>query len=248
MLILYKYLLIKPHLNLNDVKSGRRPPVNHFHQSVKDAWFPSSSAMGIFRLLVKSLISQSTNSLIHNSPSSSSSCYSRNFFTLSSIAQPSIYHCTPRIIHNSFTFYQNHCNFRRRFLFPLSSTFGPLFLSFPPWKLSQSATPLLLGDVVSVNLPKVPSALKLPYKLGFPSTRVLLREDFKKNNKNGASAEEFVQSKLIAAESHAGCAFEVADSYLNLPNFISFSRLLSGPLLGWYTLHFFPVHMLYDYD
>lgn len=196
--------------------------------------------MGFFSLLVKSLLSESTKTLSHNSPSSSSSSYSRNFFTLCSIAKPSIYHCTPRIIHNPFIFHQNHYNFRRRFLFPLSSTFGPLFLSFPPWKLSQSATPLLLGDVVSINLPKVPSALKLPYKLGFPSTRILSKKkDSKKNTENGESAEEFAQSKLIAAESLAGSTFEVADSYLNLPNFISFSRLLSGPLLGWYILHFF---------
>lgn len=204
---------------------------------------------------MKSLLSESTKTLSHNSPSSSSSSYSRNFFTLCSIAKPSIYHCTPRIIHNPFIFHQNHYNFRLRFLFPFSSTFGPLFLSFPPWKLSQSATPLLLGDVVSINLSKVPSALKVPYKLGFPTTRILSKEDSKKNTENGESAEEFVQSKPIAAESLAGSTFEVADSYLNLPNFISFSRLLSGPLLGWYILHFFfffsfqvRIEMLYAYD
>lgn len=73
----------------------------------------------------------------------------------------------------------------------------------------------------------------MPYKLGLPSTHILSKEDSKKNNKNGKNAEEFLQSKLLAAESHSGYAFEVADSYLNLPNFISFCRLLSGPLLGW---------------
>ncbi|KAI7726117.1 hypothetical protein M8C21_020196 [Ambrosia artemisiifolia] len=95
---------------------------------------------------------------------------------------------------------------------PIPNNFHcPLFLSFPPWKLLQSATPLYFqSDVVSV--PKVlrPFDLiqepKFPIKLGF------------------VKSEEYVGDRKGS---------EVLQSFVNWPNFISMTRLVSGPVLGW---------------
>ncbi|WVZ13257.1 hypothetical protein V8G54_017787 [Vigna mungo] len=90
---------------------------------------------------------------------------------------------------------------------------GPLFLTRPPWKLSQSATPLYLHEN-AVVFPKVhpfnllryapPLPLPLPLPLRFPDP--------------------------VPSVSTNPSLFH---SFVNLPNFISFSRLLSGPLLAW---------------
>ncbi|CAK9146837.1 unnamed protein product [Ilex paraguariensis] len=118
---------------------------------------------------------------------------------------------------------QNPLLYRSRFLSPLSN--GPLFLSSPPWKLSQSATPLYMqSDVVS--LPNVEHLnllrrRKFPINLGFQSvvsTRGLLKET---NRKEFIHQEENITRGGLT------------DSFVNLPNLISMSRLLSGPLLGW---------------
>ncbi|XVE51138.1 hypothetical protein DITRI_Ditri02bG0015000 [Diplodiscus trichospermus] len=100
---------------------------------------------------------------------------------------------------------------------------GPLFLSSPPWKLSQSATPLwgnaaVLRKVQALNLDLIRGGgAKFPVKLRFGSVlsdpRVLDRVE---TNKEGTKERE-----------------AVLESLLNLPNFISISRLVSGPLLGW---------------
>nr|GMD92990.1 cardiolipin synthase (CMP-forming), mitochondrial [Ipomoea batatas] len=95
----------------------------------------------------------------------------------------------------------------------------PLFLSSPPWKLSQSATPLhLQPNLVLLRVRAL--NLKLPYKLGLQATssapRLLLNGPQEK--------QQFAESQLVA---------EIRDSFVNFPNFISFSRLLSGPLLAW---------------
>lgn len=97
----------------------------------------------------------------------------------------------------------------------------PLFLSSPPWKLSQAATPLhLQPNLVLLRVRAL--NLKLPYKLGLQSTssapNLLL---------NGPQEKQFVESQLVE---------EIRDSFVNLPNFISFSRMLSGPLLAWYCV------------
>ncbi|KAJ8761894.1 hypothetical protein K2173_005605 [Erythroxylum novogranatense] len=92
---------------------------------------------------------------------------------------------------------------------------GPLFLSSPPWKLSQSATPLhLRGD--SLVLKKVEAfhlnLLKSPVGSGFAARVVFDRVD---------DVEE------------DGFGNPMVESFVNLPNLISFSRMLSGPFLGW---------------
>lgn len=85
---------------------------------------------------------------------------------------------------------------------------GPLFLSYPPWKLSQSATPLFYLQSHVVFLPKLQTPLNSP-KLGLLTGNQLTR---------------------LALDLHRP---SLADSFLNFPNLISFTRLLSGPFLGW---------------
>lgn len=88
---------------------------------------------------------------------------------------------------------------------------GPLFLSSPPWKLSQSATPLYFqSDVVLV--PSIP-ALDLLRRRKFP-----VNLEFDRIVRNEPS------------ESEAG---GLVESFVNLPNLISIGRLVSGPFLGW---------------
>ncbi|XP_021719680.1 cardiolipin synthase (CMP-forming), mitochondrial-like [Chenopodium quinoa] len=114
-----------------------------------------------------------------------------------------------------------------RFLSPLSSDViispsfslfnGPLFLSSSPWMLSQSATPLLVrSDVILPRSLKILQNAKLgfPINLGFvkPSSDARIEKIDAKVDVNGGG---------------------LVDSIVNLPNFVSFARLLSGPLLGW---------------
>lgn len=108
-----------------------------------------------------------------------------------------------------------------RFLSPLSKWIipfqhGPLFLASPPWKLSQAATPLYLRgngvvrrrvEALNLNLNLLRARTRFPLKL-------LDRVD--------SRSEESSQRGLV-------------DSFVNVPNFISFSRLVSGPVLGWYA-------------
>ncbi|XP_062160953.1 cardiolipin synthase (CMP-forming), mitochondrial [Alnus glutinosa] len=101
---------------------------------------------------------------------------------------------------------------RPLFRFPCSTKWlfspsfhGPLFLSFPPWKLSQSATPLYLQcKATAVVLRRA-----LPITLG-QADAVLHKVEGPKE-----PCDAFL------------------DSFVNLPNFISMTRLLSGPVLGW---------------
>ncbi|XP_076909453.1 cardiolipin synthase (CMP-forming)-like [Bidens hawaiensis] len=92
---------------------------------------------------------------------------------------------------------------------------GPLFLSYPPWKLLQSATPLY--DVVSIPKLRPLDLLrepKFPIKLGL-----------------GSVASE---PKLgIRNDSEGFGGDGLAKSFVNWPNFISMTRLVSGPVLGW---------------
>ncbi|XP_058194400.1 cardiolipin synthase (CMP-forming), mitochondrial [Rhododendron vialii] len=108
---------------------------------------------------------------------------------------------------------------RSRSLSPLSRWItpfhGPLFLSSPPWKLSQSATPLYFqSDVVLV--PSIP-ALELLRRRKFPVN---------------LECDRIVRKE--PSESEAG---ELVENFVNLPNLISIGRLVSGPFLGWMILH-----------
>lgn len=170
-----------------------------------------NSLMAIFRSL-KTLISQSRRKLSNPAPS-------RTFFSLSlSSASPiSSPYSLP-----SNGYIRRHILFRSRFLSPVG---GPLFLFNPPWKLSQSSTPLLLQSDIVLNFLKLRAInlLHQPafrYKLEHSAPR-LLNESVREEFRNGAEIEA------------SGVDNAIRDSFLNLPNFISFSRMLSGPLLGW---------------
>ncbi|MQL95505.1 hypothetical protein Taro_028181 [Colocasia esculenta] len=97
---------------------------------------------------------------------------------------------------------------------------GPLFLSSPPWKLLQSATPLYLqGEEVRPRLPQnlAPAGVGLGLK-------------------GRAGFQDAIQwvgptGGLSDTTSAAGVGSE--EKILNLPNLISISRMLSGPLIGW---------------
>ncbi|KAH6831399.1 cardiolipin synthase [Perilla frutescens var. hirtella] len=167
--------------------------------------------MAIFRSL-KTLISQSVRNPSNSAPS-------RTFFSLSASSASPI--SSPYSL-PSKGYIRRHFLFRSRFISPVG---GPLFLFNPPWQLSQSATPLLLQSDIVLNFLKL-RALNLlhqpafRYNLGYNAQR-LLNESANEEFRNVAEVEASVGDDGIR------------DSYLNLPNFISFTRLLSGPLLGW---------------
>lgn len=112
-----------------------------------------------------------------------------------------------------------------RLLSPLSKLIfpfhGPLFLSSPPWKLLQSATPLyvqgnriILHRVEALNSGfNLLRRTNLPLRIGFGSVssgpHLLDRSDSNTTNDN------------------------LVHGFVNLPNLISVSRLISGPFLGW---------------
>ncbi|XP_071689700.1 cardiolipin synthase (CMP-forming) [Rutidosis leptorrhynchoides] len=102
---------------------------------------------------------------------------------------------------------------------------GPLFLAYPPWKLLQSATPLYFqSDVVSIPRVRPIDLLrerKLPINLG-------LRLGLEKVNSD-ANVREVKNSENVVTRGNGG----LMDSFVNWPNFISLSRLVSGPVLGW---------------
>lgn len=92
---------------------------------------------------------------------------------------------------------------------------GPLFLASPPWKLSQSATPLYHHpkavvfrrkvNAINLNLIQITSRAPLP-----------LHNHVDSNSNSNQSP----QHTLLY-------------TFLNAPNLISITRLISGPFLGW---------------
>ncbi|WCJ20242.1 CDP-diacylglycerol--glycerol-3-phosphate 3-phosphatidyltransferase 1 chloroplastic [Euphorbia peplus] len=131
----------------------------------------------------------------------------RTFLTLTSISPFAAFHPL-------------HYSPPPRFLSPLSKWIapfrgqGPLFLISPPWKLLQSATPLYLrGNTVVLR--KVQAVRLNLIGSRFPAQTVLDKvQEFKENAASGRDDEVF-------------------KSFVNWPNFISISRLVSGPVIGW---------------
>jgi len=175
----------------------RHNPISHCHRNPKTCPPENVSIMVLFRKFLKAILADQTQTQTQTQ--------ARTFLTSIS----------------AFPWYAPHHSNRlcrsptnNRFLSPGPGPGpGPLFLSRPPWKLSQSATPLYLREN-AVVFPRVhpfnllrstpPLPLRFPDPLPSVSTNPSLFH-----------------------------------SFVNLPNFISFSRLLSGPLLAWY-LHFSP--------
>ncbi|KAH9614006.1 hypothetical protein KSS87_010851 [Heliosperma pusillum] len=132
---------------------------------------------------------------------------------------------------------------RTPFLYPLSAdvtsvhlfhfTFcGPLFLSSPPWQLSQSATPTLVQyDVVLPPRRKLDALrllertkLRFPIKLGFRN------DDSERNESDAQAVNDSIVGSISRGNSGGGGFVE---SFVNWPNFVSVSRMVSGPVLAW---------------
>lgn len=161
--------------------------------------------MAIFRSIGKTLISRNRK-FNSNYLTSSTIFFTQHFSSSSSSTIP----LTP---FDPFVY----CR-RRHFLSPFSAAanFCPLFLSSPPCKLSQSATSLHLQSDFLLVFPRVSSLrLQFPYKLCLQSTHRL---------QNERNEKQWKESQL---------ANEVRDSFLNFPNLISLSRMISGPFLAW---------------
>eukprot|EP00268_Persea_americana_P004439 TRINITY_DN11415_c0_g1_i5.p1 TRINITY_DN11415_c0_g1~~TRINITY_DN11415_c0_g1_i5.p1 ORF type:complete len:378 (+),score=87.88 TRINITY_DN11415_c0_g1_i5:35-1135(+) len=111
--------------------------------------------------------------------------------------------------------------FRTRWI-PFS---GPLFLSSPPWKLLQLATPLYLrGELVLLRKAESLNLLpkrNFPIKLGFGSV---------------GGVEDAIRI-VDARELRERGGGAVVEGFANLPNLISLSRMVSGPVLGWMILN-----------
>ncbi|KAK9268107.1 hypothetical protein L1049_010547 [Liquidambar formosana] len=102
---------------------------------------------------------------------------------------------------------------------------GPLFLSSPPWKLSQSATPLYLqGEVVLLRKVEAFHLLRsrtFPIRLGF----------------GAASPGAGLLPNRVDSKELSDGSGNFAESFVNLPNLVSMSRLVSGPVLGWMIIN-----------
>ncbi|GKV38240.1 hypothetical protein SLEP1_g46175 [Rubroshorea leprosula] len=99
---------------------------------------------------------------------------------------------------------------------------GPLFLSSPPWKLSQSATPLWGNGIVfrrvqALNLDLIMGRTGFPAKIEFGLV----------------VSNHGVLGGVLAKEEGVRAREGFVESFVNLPNLISISRLVSGPFLGW---------------
>lgn len=108
---------------------------------------------------------------------------------------------------------------------PVRTRFGPLFLSSPPWKLSQRTNPLYFcGRLVKFprNLLQVRC---LPIGLDFSSVA---------NRRRNAKHLNSEREKLLLDVGSAG----INENFLNLPNLVSISRMVSGPVIGWYDQFF----------
>ncbi|KAF6162881.1 hypothetical protein GIB67_021030 [Kingdonia uniflora] len=111
-------------------------------------------------------------------------------------------------------------------LFPYS--IGPLSLSSPPWKFLQSSTPLyyLEGKVAVVVVgPSMGS-----FNLGLNLIKERSSEARVGNVTNVVDWKELEKGDVRGG---GGGGFK--ESFVNLPNLISMSRLVSGPFLGWYV-------------
>ncbi|KAL4628419.1 hypothetical protein ACB092_05G237500 [Castanea dentata] len=93
---------------------------------------------------------------------------------------------------------------------------GPLFLSFPPWKLSQSATPLYLHGNAVVFRRKVQA-----FNLNLLRTTAVFPTKF------GQALLDYRVEKRESVDDG------FLESFVNVPNLISMGRLISGPVLGW---------------
>lgn len=164
-------------------------------------------------------IYRSLRALINKRPNQSRSILTASSSTSFSIQSPYNPLCFNPLFHSG------SC----RFLSPLSKWIaplqGPLFLSSTPWKLSQLATPLYLrSGVVLRKVETLNLNVKLLRTRARASTPAVL----------GVGSLASGQALQDRAEVK-GPSESLVESFVNIPNLISMSRLLSGPFLGWYV-------------
>ncbi|CAL1377932.1 unnamed protein product [Linum trigynum] len=111
---------------------------------------------------------------------------------------------------------------------------GPLFLASPPWKLLQSSTPLhLRGNGAALALlrkRRAEALIRLNSRLDSFKSRI--------NSSSSAAVANTATPYGGIFEEESGRNSSAAeewfwDSFVNWPNFILISRLVSGPFLGW---------------
>ncbi|XP_010930377.1 CDP-diacylglycerol--glycerol-3-phosphate 3-phosphatidyltransferase 1, chloroplastic [Elaeis guineensis] len=103
---------------------------------------------------------------------------------------------------------------------------GPLFLSSPPWKLSQSATPLYLRGKESIFPKDLLKIRSFPIRLGFRSAGEV-----------GRGFVDVIGWRQAPNVDEEIGRVGIGESFLNLPNLISLSRMASGPLIGWMIMN-----------
>jgi cardiolipin synthase len=96
---------------------------------------------------------------------------------------------------------------------------GPLFLSSPPWILSQSATPLTAAAAALRAKLRRAQALAGGRAQAFADA---VRWDHRRIS--GGEAE---------GASPAGIVGGGGERFLNAPNLVSIGRMVSGPVIGW---------------
>lgn len=141
----------------------------------------------------------------------------RQFFTAATAAPSG---GTVSLIPSQFSPLFPHFSHR---LSPLSKWFvplhGPLFLSSPPWKLLQSATPLHWRgngavfrkvEALNLRLDRIRNKTRFPRQLGLQSVVPNVDRNDSKEENGG-----------------------IVKSFVNVPNLISMARLVSGPALWW---------------
>ncbi|KAL9392728.1 hypothetical protein Peur_016648 [Populus x canadensis] len=163
-------------------------------------------------------IYRSIKTLISKVPNSNKS---RSFFTTNSTIIQSPF--AP--LHYYYCYYPSSSSpppnrFLSKWIFLNAPFQGPLFLSSPPWKLLQSSAPLYLrGNAIVLRKVEAFNLHLLKSRVGsvyvgqgvLPNRVDLVKEDVDDGgDKDG-----------------------ILESFVNLPNFISISRLVSGPLIGW---------------
>ncbi|XP_042439125.1 CDP-diacylglycerol--glycerol-3-phosphate 3-phosphatidyltransferase 1, chloroplastic-like [Zingiber officinale] len=101
---------------------------------------------------------------------------------------------------------------------------GPLFLSSPPWKLLQSATPLYLRGKDAIFPKDLLQVRSFPVELRLISMgeveRGIVRNEIQWREESKEVGSERIDEKL-----------------LNLPNLVSISRMVSGPIIGWMIIN-----------
>ncbi|ERN19586.1 hypothetical protein AMTR_s00062p00109550 [Amborella trichopoda] len=126
---------------------------------------------------------------------------------------------------NAFSFSLLFTSARTRFFTPLRKWVplsGPLFLSAPPWKLSQSATPLYLrGELCKLRKRSV----NVISERAFAAKLALVS-----GNSTGY-VETLIDNKRL------GSHVSYSESLLNPPNLISITRMVSGPVIGWMIIN-----------